>query len=78
MYKINACVDDVTLDANNICSKCDKKLVDLRGLRDTEVDDLLFTANSSICAIAPAQKFNAKYYLHPFKRYAFAKILVFG
>lgn len=78
MYKINPCVADFTLDQQNICNLCKKKVVDLSKYSETEVAALASNSPDGICGSGPISKMNTAYYLHPFRRFALAVIVVFG
>ena len=78
MYKINPCVADIELDQQNVCKLCNKKVLNLSKYSDEEVDELIKTTPEGICGSAPLSRMNTAYYLHPFRRFALAILVVFG
>jgi hypothetical protein len=78
MYKINPCVADVVLNQQSICNLCNKKVVDLTELTEDQVADLIVQEKGELCGISAVSNFNSVYYLHPFRRFALAILIVFG
>lgn len=55
-----------------------QKVVDLTQLSDVEVNELINKNNGNLCGISTVSNFNTAYYLHPFRRFALAILIVFG
>ena len=78
MYKINPCVADIELDQQNVCNLCNKKVLNLKEYTDEEVYSLIKNTPEGICGSGTINKMNTAYYLHPFRRFALALLVVFG
>lgn len=78
MYKINPCVAEIELDQQSICNLCKKKVFDFTGMSNKEVVALAEKNNGNICGKSDISFMNTAYYLHPFRRFALALLIVFG
>jgi len=78
MYKVNPCLDEVILDKNNVCHICNTVVQDVTHKTEEEVQQMYLQNNNKLCIKTSKSRLNTPYYLHPFKRFAFAVILVFG
>ncbi len=78
MYKINPCVAEIELDQQSICNLCKKKVFDFTGMSNQAVVALAKENYGNICGKSDISFMNTAYYLHPFRRFALALLIVFG
>jgi hypothetical protein len=78
MYKINPCIADFKLDKESICNLCKKKVLELSAYTEDEVVGLINNTPEGVCGSGSISRMNTAYYLHPFRRFALALVIVFG
>lgn len=73
-FKINPCLKNFTLDKNNVCDLCQKRILKEKELADIDLN----CTTEEICVITTNNRVNTNYILHPFRIFGISILLVFG